>query len=151
MRGVGAPGYISKLRQLTSEVRCTDRIDFVPPVPQSELVTHANDADVGIFTNVPQSVQTNYTLPNKLFEYVMAGLCIVVSPAEEMAALVKKHKLGCVLTDTTPYTIAQAVNALTPEIIEMHKHNALAAARELNWENEQRVLLELYEKMVADA
>ncbi|GFO80485.1 MAG: glycosyltransferase WbpH [Methyloceanibacter sp.] len=149
LRGVGAADYIAKLRQLASQTGCADRIEFAPPVPQSELVTRANDADVGIFCNIPDTVQTNYTLPNKLFEYVMAGLCVVVSPAEEMAELVRAHKLGCVLADATPDMIAEAVNALTPETIEMYKHNALAAARDLNWENEQRALLELYARLAA--
>jgi len=150
LRGVGASSYIAKLRRLAKEADCIDRIDFVPPVPQSELVDRANAADVGIFSNIPLTVQTNYTLPNKLFEYVMAGLCLVVSPAEEMAELVQRYKLGSVLADTRPQTIAEAVNALTPETIETCKHNSLAAAQTLNWENEQRILLALYARIIAD-
>jgi glycosyltransferase involved in cell wall biosynthesis len=150
LRGSGRANYVAKLRRIASKAGLgSDRVEFLPAVDASELISTANAADIGVHPITPRGTQTNCCLPNKLFEYTMAGLCVVVSPAKEMAALVRRHDLGIVISDARPVTIASAINALSPEMVENYKRNALKAARELNWENERHLLQMLYEGLAA--
>jgi glycosyltransferase involved in cell wall biosynthesis len=145
IRGSGAPKYEAHLHSLASECSARERIAFLPPVAMTELVAAAaSTADVGIHPLPAVNRQTRYALPNKLFEYAMAGLALCVSGAPEMRRVVEQHDLGVTFPDAEPETIADIVNALLPETIARYKQNALAAAHDLSWDVEKARLLEVY-------
>jgi glycogen synthase len=144
LRGYGIPRYEAHLRSLASG---NPRIEFAPSVPMTEMVTAASTADIGIHPLPAVNRQTRYALPNKLFEYAMAGLALCVSGAPEMKRVVDEHALGVTFPDAEPATIAAAVNSLDRVSIATYKRNALAAARVLSWEQEQTKLLEIYERL----
>lgn len=147
IRGSGSPRYQRSLRALASAPAVRDRIEFAPPVPMTDLVAAASSADVGIHPLPAVNRQTRYALPNKLFEYVMAGLALCVSGAPEMKAIVEKHGVGVTFPDSEPATIAAVVNSLNRDSIASYKRRSLEAARRLNWEAERVGLLELYERL----
>lgn len=150
IRGEGTLGYTESLRSLAAKAGVTDRVLFDGPVPASEMISRAHgDADVGLYAPPPGgSAQRRFSLPNKFFEYVAAGLALCVSDVPEMARLVRKYEFGLLLTDATPDAIAEAVNGLESEDIDRYKHRSLDAARTLNWESERDTMLELYERIL---
>jgi glycosyltransferase involved in cell wall biosynthesis len=148
LRGFGAPAYEAALREQAARSPAADRIMFVPPAPMVDLVALANQADVGVFPLPATSRQTRFCLPNKFFEYVMAGLAICVSDVPEMARLVDEHDLGLTMTGTTPDAIAATINSLTPAAIDHFKARSLRAAHELCWDTERSRLLDAYDRLV---
>jgi glycosyltransferase involved in cell wall biosynthesis len=90
-------------------------------------------------------------LPNKFFEYVMAGLALCASDRPEMARLIQQYDLGVTIAAVEPKAIAAAINALDPDRIDRFKRNALAAARELCWERESERLVGAYSAALAHA
>jgi glycosyltransferase involved in cell wall biosynthesis len=136
IRGPENPGYNDALRQRIRDAGVEGRAQLVPPVPMTELVREANDFDIGLFALPGHSRHNEFALPNKFFEYAMAGLALCVSDLPEMARLVKQYRLGVLMPKLAPAAIAQAINGLDRERIDFYKQNALAAARELCWERE---------------
>lgn len=152
IRGPGAPEYIASLEARIRSLRLQERVALAPPVPMTSLIEEAAAYDVGLFAYGGSSPQTKYVLPNKFFEYVMAGLALCVSDLPEMSAVTKERDLGVLIDGFTPQAIANAVNSLTPEVIDAHKANALAAARDLCWESESKRLIEACDALIgADA
>lgn len=147
LRGSGPPAVEAQLRRTAEAAGVTDRVTFEPPVPMTELVAAANRADIGIHPIPASNHQTRYALPNKLFEYLMAGLAVVVTDAPEMGRIVREHGCGTLIADPSPATIADAVNQLRREEVERFKHAALEAAATLNWEHEQTRLLSAYDAL----
>ena len=137
IRGGGEPAVALRLRELARELGVVDRLTLEPPVPFGEIVPAANRADIGYFVQGNFSPQKRFTLPNKFFEYVMAGLCLCVADLPEMAALVRRHDLGTLVDSTDPAVIAEAINGLTPARIDAAKQAAIRASQELTWEREQ--------------
>jgi glycogen synthase len=118
------------------------------PVPASEMIERANaDADVGFFVQADLSPQKRFTLPNKFFEYVTAGLALCVADLPEMAPFVTEHELGLLVSQPTPEAIAAAVNSLDRETIDRYKRNSLEAAKVLDWNLEKEVMLGLYDRL----
>ena len=144
LRGIGNEQYVAALKARASLSPAADRIKFVEPVTPAELITAANEFDVGVHPIPPRTTQTNYCLPNKFFEYTMAGLCLCVSPAREMAMLVEQHRLGAVMQSTEPAAIAKAINSLSIDAIQAAKSASHEAARTYNWSNESERLLAIY-------
>jgi hypothetical protein len=94
------------------------------------------------------SPQREFTLPNKFFEYIMAGLALCVSNLPEMAKIMRQYDLGPLVPDCEPRLIASAINALTREWIDACKQRSLAAARELCWERENAVFIQALQDSV---
>ena len=145
IRGPGSADYLAYLRQLACERGIVDRVTFAEPVPVVDLVQAASEYDVGSFALAGHSLQNVYVLPNKFFEYIMAGMALCVSDLPEMTRLLKERDLGVLIASVTPQSIAAAINALDCATIDTYKRNALAAAHEL-WATESGRLLAACER-----
>jgi glycosyltransferase involved in cell wall biosynthesis len=86
-------------------------------------------------------------MPNKLFEYLMAGLALVVTSDGEAARFVESLGCGITASSSTPQAIAEAIRSVPPYQIESMRLLGLKAARRYSWEVEQSKLLELYERL----
>jgi glycosyltransferase involved in cell wall biosynthesis len=129
------------LRKRIDDLGLHDRV-LAPPVPMASP-QRAADADIGI--NFPAAcLNTRYCLPNKLFEYMMAGLAVIASDLPEMRNVVGRE-LGVVFDPVTPRHRQGDPGAGPRRSALRCKANALAAARTTyNWEMAQRPLLAAY-------
>ncbi len=144
IRGDGPAAYVAALRQAGAPFGA--RVAFEAAVPQDQVIPRANqDADIGLFLLPDDTLQARFALPNKLFEYAMAGLAVLVSDGADRSALVRAHGFGCVVPGEDPAALAAAIRALAPEEVAAMKRAALTAAKTLNWAVESEVLRAAYE------
>jgi glycosyltransferase involved in cell wall biosynthesis len=149
LMGPGHPDYVAGLRERAARTGAAERIVLAPAVPVEEVVRWAAGADVGLA--LIQNVSLSYflSLPNKLFEYVAAGLPVVASDFPELRGVVEGRGLGAVCEPDDPDAIARAI-AWTLDDPERHEHlraAARAAAAELTWDRESRVLVDLVDRL----
>jgi glycosyltransferase involved in cell wall biosynthesis len=139
----------AQLEALIASEGVEDRVKIIPPVPYKELLEWTSSADVGVNVASPSySLNVQYFLPNKLFEYIMSGLPVLTSPLRAMVEVVKRYDVGQVFPSLEPADIGAAVNSILadPAGLARMRQNALTAARdELHWEKEQTKLIELYQ------
>lgn len=136
IRGPSLPSYLAKLKALAITCGVATRVSFQEPVPMTDLIARAAAFDVGLFVLPDHSLHNMHALPNKFFEYLMAGLALCVSNLPEMVRLVRQYDLGELIPAPVPRDIASCINRLDRSAIDRFKANALRAARELNWEAE---------------
>lgn len=148
IRGPGNKAYIDVLNKLIIQEGGTGRIEIAPAVPMTELVQEASLFDIGFFCMPCLSKQHEYVLPNKLFEYIMAGLAVCVSDLPEMSRIVNSKGVGVLLPSESEADIASTINSLMREDIRLFKARSLEAARELCWEEESKRMLEAYAQVV---
>lgn len=146
MRGSG--NARAALERRVTDGGLQDRVCFVDPVPLADVITSAAEADVGIIPYKPTSINNLLSSPNKLFEYMMAGLALAVSDLPELRRVVEGDDLGVTFNPCVPADIARAVNGLLAdsERLARCRENARRAARErYHWEAVSRDLLALYD------
>ncbi|WID98750.1 glycosyltransferase [Bosea vestrisii] len=149
LRGDGAPHYLAKLQALAAKLGVASRITFEPAVPHEEVVEAAASSHIGIFCASRDTRHNRFAMPNKIYEYLMAGLAVLVTAETDLADLVETYGCGLTATDSTPDAIAAALRALPiPELNQMRR-NALASARALSWDEERQRLISLYETLSA--
>lgn len=147
--GPGPLAYAEKLRARIKALGLEQSVTVMEPVPFAQLLEHANRFDVGLLLPQTPSIQLRYSLPNKLFEYIMAGLSLCVTDFPEMGAIVQKYVLGVTLAPTaSPQEIAQVWADLAPSQINCYKRNALNAAKTLCWEKESEIFLAVCNRLV---
>jgi hypothetical protein len=123
------PAYLARLQKLSSSRPC---VRLLPPVPFADLIPFTNSYDIGLFLVPPVSFNLRHALPNKFFEFVQARLMVAIGPSPDMAAFVKRYRLGVVSSEFTPVSLAAEIKKLTPEDIMRFKRNAHTAAAVLN-------------------
>ena len=149
IRGPGDAVYLQSLRDRIRSLGLEQRVMMLPPVAMIDLVERAREFDVGFFALKGHSLQNEFVLPNKFFEYTMAGLALCVSDLPEMTRLCQQYKHGVVFKGLEKETIAATVNGLTREVIDRMKHAAIAASPQLCWGNESERMLALYTQTLA--
>jgi len=134
LRGYGA--LEGTLRALVKAEHLQNRVYFLPPVAADQLVESLAGFDVGLIPYRATSLNNRLCLPNKIFEYLQAGLALAVSAFPEMERVVKETGAGEVFNPEQPRDIARAVNAMTGDanrLVEL-KRRARAAAQRYTWE-----------------
>ncbi len=151
IRGPVSDGYRAQLEREIDAAGVRGRVHIVPPVPMIDLVREAAAFDIGLFALPGHSRHNRYALPNKFFEYTMAGLALCISDLPEMAGLLRQYDLGRLIPAVEPAAIAAAINSFDRNAIAAYKRNALKAAKELNWERESEKMVEHYGAVLAAA
>jgi glycosyltransferase involved in cell wall biosynthesis len=145
IRGDGPKSYLTSLQSRVTSHPCSDRVIFEQAVPPDQVMPlAAAGADVGVHVTPLDTLQRHFSMPNKLFEYIGAGLAVLVSPAADMRALVEAHGVGLVSADAGPQAIAAALNSLDLTSVERFRAAARKAAKELCWEVERDVFNALH-------
>jgi glycosyltransferase involved in cell wall biosynthesis len=150
LRGYGSNE--ENLRRRVAGLGAPGRVFMVDPVPMADLVAAAAEADVGVVPYTAYSPGYYYASPNKLFEYMFAGLAIAVSNLPFLEKLVRDHDLGVVFDPSDPRHIAAQLNALVghPDRLRTCREHAGRVARErFNWDHEGGKLVDLYRTLVA--
>lgn len=146
IRGPGVQGYVDGLRRRIRRLELDERVTLLPGVPMTDLVAHAREHDIGIFVPEGDTPQRRHVLPNKLFEYVMAGLAVCLRDLPEMARLVREYNLGVLVPSASPRDLAFALRSLERDTIADCKRAAALAAKKLCWEVERETMLQEYRR-----
>ncbi|HON34189.1 MAG: glycosyltransferase [Thermovirgaceae bacterium] len=115
-------------------------IHHLPAVPPTKVVQYASDADVGFCFIDNNCLSYYFSLPNKLFEYLMAGLPVLIGDLPDQRELVETYDCGWILTGSINDFVA-FVNSLTREQISEKEKGVRIAQRSLSWANEEKEYL----------
>jgi glycosyltransferase involved in cell wall biosynthesis len=137
-----------ELRDLVETNGVGDKVKFAKPVPQENLLNFAQSANLGVIPYQAVGLNNYYTTPNKLFEYLAAGLPVVGSHFPELSKIIKEWNLGKTFNPDDPKDIAEAIMDVLEDKnrYEQMKKNAVKASNVFNWENESKKLSEIYKK-----
>lgn len=129
-----------------------ENIYFPEPVGISELIKKAAESKVGVVLTKPVNDNYKYTVSNKIFEYIHAGIPVILSKVPEHEFLNEKFNIGIIIETVTPQKIAEAINYLYehPDKYNELKRNTEFAKKQLSWELEGRKLWGLYQKCRKD-
>jgi glycosyltransferase involved in cell wall biosynthesis len=126
------------------------RVSALPPVAPDQLVSALEDFDVGLVIDRPLMRNGFVALPNKLFEYLAAGLAVVVPGLPAMKALVEERKVGLVYPAGDASGLAHALQRLADdrELLATLQQNARAAvAHDLNAEFQMRKVAAIWDDL----
>lgn len=145
--GYGEQRYVDGLLERARAARVGHRVHLAGSVPSPEVPQALADADVAVVFVRPICLSYRYSLPNKLFESIHAGLPIVAADLPDTAEIVRRHGVGEVFDAGTPQDLAVAIQQVLADPAG-YRRAAQAAAAELTWEHEAEELVGLYTRVL---
>ena len=140
---IGGGDVWEKLGKLVKVTGLGNKVRLISKIPKGELMHFTYNADLGI--SIDKSHNPNYfnSLPNKIFDYIHAGVPVLASRLPELVKIVNGFGVGGFINNHDPAHIANCINTMlfSPDV-PAWRENALRAAGTLNWENENQVLMQ---------
>lgn len=132
-------GYGPLATRIQAAAKADRRIALVPAVPPGELLEYTIDADFGLCFLNDDCLNHCYALPNKIFEYLMAGVPVVVNNLVEVRQIIERYAAGLIVNDISVPALVAALKAL-PEFKRTHFLTCLPELRATyNWEQQAKV------------
>lgn len=141
---IGGGTILNNLKLMTHGLKLNNKITFIDLLPYEEMMGYTRQCFLGlIFEKIYVSDEHRFSLPNKFFDYIHAGIPVLSSKAVEIKLIIEEYQLGTFIESFDPKEIAKTVVAISAnkEIYNQWKQNTIAAAREFNWENEEKILI----------
>jgi glycosyltransferase involved in cell wall biosynthesis len=148
---IAGSGYLEKkLQKLARSLKLQDKVFFLGRILPGDLKKFTVQADLGISLEENLGLNYYYALPNKLFDYIQARIPVLVSDLPEMASIVNQYEIGRVIHVREPLELAKAFNKMLSDHAQrlIWQSNLEKASAELTWENEEKILLDLYRQVL---
>ncbi|MDZ7846781.1 MAG: glycosyltransferase [Owenweeksia sp.] len=143
---VGSGDALPGLKQMASQLNLEHRVFFIPRQPYLKMLQYTLQADAGLSLDKPTSPNYQYSLPNKIFDYIKCGLPVVVSSVVEVKKVVEAYEIGAICSDHQPKNIAQAILSVKSKGKTVFKKGLAKAATENNWQRERQVWEKIFRR-----
>lgn len=147
---IGMDTWNGTLQKMALDMGLENKVLFLHPVPSEKLPEITVDADMGFILFRNTCLNHYYSLPNKLYEYMMAGVPIISSNFPELQRVLTTVESGITVNPDSPEAISSAVEKLAgdPAMRKRMKDNGRAAAlSRYNWKPQSEILRDLYRKL----
>ncbi len=138
------------LRQHVRAAGLNERIFFLDPVSPDALLPVTASADAGITLLEDTCLNHRFALPNKLFEYLMAGLPVLASDLPEIRGVVEAFDVGCVVDPANRTALVEALQRMADdrEARARWAANAPRVFETFSWEKASQRFKQAYQKLL---
>lgn len=145
---IGDGDVIDILKSMVKEKLLEQKVIFISKQPMEKLLQYTVHADIGLTLDKDTNINYRYSLPNKLFDYILAGVPVLASPLVEVEKIINQHCVGELIEKHDPQHIADKLNQMLSDKVKLAnlKENCNIASQKLNWETEEIKLINVFEK-----
>lgn len=147
---IGSGDAIPVLKQMTQDLKLQEKVIFINKLPYNELLKYTACADAGLTLDKDNNLNYRYSLPNKLFDYFACGLPVIASKLVEIEKIYQQFPFGILVTEVNAKQLAEAFENIDPNsLIYTQWLGKIKQATEIFcWENEEKVIREVYGDLV---
>jgi glycosyltransferase involved in cell wall biosynthesis len=144
---IGSGDIIEELKSRVEELSLEKKVVFRDRMSYKDMMAHTKLADLGLTLDKDTNINYRFSLPNKLFDYVHAGIPVLASNLIEVRKVVEEFEIGEIIESHDPKNLALKINEmLSSNKLETWKANTTKAQAVLSWENETVAL----KKMISE-
>ncbi len=145
---IGSGDVIHQLKENAIKFQLQNKVKFIDKIPASELRQYTSNSNLGITIDKDSNMNYHFSLPNKVFDYMHAGIPILASKLPEIENIVNAYHIGTFIENHEPQHIAQQISSFlnSNEYLE-YKSNTVIAAIENNWQTEKQKLVKLFNEI----
>lgn len=147
---IGSGDVIDELKKISEQPGIRGKVIFKGKLPYADMLEYTCNADAGISFDKDTNINYRFSLPNKIFDYIQCGIPVLASRLPEIEKVISHYQVGDFIENHEPKHIAKK---LTEMLFDKQKQadwkeNAAKTAKILNWENEERNILQIFSTLV---
>lgn len=146
---VGVGSYIRVMRDYI-QANNLNNINLIGKMLHNELLNFLNKQHIGIIPH-DNSDYIQYTIPNKIFDYMAHSLPVITSSARPLKRIVEETNCGYVYEACNPKSLAECINYIlnhNSELYEKSQNGYNAVKSMYNWENDEKIMLNVIKKIL---
>ena len=143
---IGSGDVFENLRTMVIKLNLTNEVIIMNKMTYQELIEYTKIADLGLSLDKDTNLNYEYSLPNKVFDYIQCKVPILATKRKEVALLIEKNNIGYLTNTINPKKLAKQVNNIfrNQEAYNRIKNNLSLAAEKYTWEKESKKIEEIY-------
>jgi len=143
---VGGGDVLPVLKTMVNELSLQQKVKFVPRQSPAILSGYTANADIGLTIDKDTNINYRFSLPNKLFDYIYAGVPVLATPLVELKNIIEQYRIGSFIDNHEPQHIAATIDSMLKNetLLAQYRTNTHKAAAELNWDKEKNTLVEIF-------
>jgi glycosyltransferase involved in cell wall biosynthesis len=146
---VGDGPLMSPLKKKVQKYSIENKIIFCGLVPFNELSAYTALADFGLTVIDGKGMSYYHALPNKLFEYIQAGIPVIGSNYPEIEKIILGEKIGLTVNpNSTPKLEAALRKLIAPEYFPLFKENVNKIKDKYTWEKESERYMDIVDSQL---
>jgi glycosyltransferase involved in cell wall biosynthesis len=136
----GDEDYERELREFSGD---NNSVFFHDSMDQADIVEGLKAFSIGMYILEPSCYNNKYAMPNKIFEFIAAGIGVVIAPSPSMVELISEYGCGEVASGFEADDMAMLLRGLTLQRISQLRRNARKAALVLTPDVQRRAMKRL--------
>jgi len=145
---IGGGDAIQNLEFRIKNAEFRDKVVMLPKMKPENLYHYTCNADIGLSLDKDTNMNYRFSLPNKIFDYIYAGVPVLASALPEIQSFIDKYYVGVCIKSHDPQHIAEMMNfMLSSPDHAVWKANTKKAAEENSWEKEKKVWIDLIKEL----
>ena len=140
-----------ELEEISRMIGVAGRVHFMDAVSQDVLLSWTASADAGIIPYQPVDINNYYSSPNKLFEFIQAGLPIIANDLPFLREIVEGEGFGIIekLDNVTDYSTAiSRIFSDEGHLLKGFRANLLGSRGRYSWTREEEKLIAIYDSLL---
>ena len=138
---VGGGQQMNNLKSLAMDLGVSDRVVFLGKIPFEELKAYTSKATVGLLLEEPIGLSFEYSLPNKLFDYIHSNVAVVATPLIEVKNVIDSFYVGELIQSRDPKQLAEQIKSISSN---HNKFDFSEAQSAFNWQSERKKLKDVF-------
>jgi len=143
----GDGNFVEQTKELIKKNQLQEKVLLKGKLPPKELkqITAAAYAGITLFEN--NGLSNYYSLANRFFDYIQAGIPQVCVNYPAYKEINQTYDIALLIADTGEQSIADGLNLLLHDTVlyKRLKENCLKAREELTWQEEEKKLIHFYQ------
>jgi glycosyltransferase involved in cell wall biosynthesis len=147
---IGHGDLFNALTELVKTSQLTQKVFLTGLLSPEQLKSITPLAVLGFSVEKPSNDNYRFCLPNKIFDYIQAGIPTVAYPNYDVKQLFGQYEFGLLVENHDPKEMARSVlNFLVnEEKFQLIKNKLPLIANELSWENESNKLMDIFNDLL---
>lgn len=144
---IGSGTQWETIAQKRVEWQLEKRVEMIGKLPPPQLKRYTRLAHIGFSLDSFDDINYLFNLPNKIFDYIHAGVPVIATAIPEVKKIIEGYDCGTCVANLEAATLAGAITSMMNNKgrYDNYKINCATAARELCWENESEKLKAIYQ------
>jgi len=130
-----------ELEKQTRKLKLEAKIVFLGKIAADKLHEYTSSAAIGLCLLEEKGLSYYYALPNRIFDYIQAGVPILATRFPEITNIVETYKTGILIDNYEPMYLAETINDMLT--FPFNTDHFKSVAKELCWEKEEKVLMSI--------